>query len=675
MRINKLVLENFRTFYGRHEIKFATGTERSLTILIGENGSGKTTLLNAIFWVFTGSTTKQFSESDILINKDAAKEKNFSCSVEIEVETDTQKFSLVRKSIKTTDTNDISLQIIHDDGRLEPISKIHIEQYIEKLIPKKLANWFIFDGEAIGNLHLNGDSVFRQELQQTFGFNGLKTLRDFLSAIEKDFESEQRKNINNEELNAIGISIEALDRDIEIYEEQLVKLKETVDNAKREKESADAELSKYDRVEPLQDREKVAERNLDEQKAKLKEKLAQRNDLLIKTAPKILTLSDLEKLTVYFNEKEMQQALPEPFGTRLIDDIQQIGVCICGTEIVRGSDAFKKLEEMRDKASTGMHQHRMSLLRVQIGAFVSDASMYGSEMRQILLEIGNHESEISYQEQIIKKIRDQKNLIDDEKIRKLLERIDKAESIKDRALGDIAVAVSRRDEKKLDVAKLRAKQSTILATLDRNSHLSKQKNKCAALGKYVSEQYSRQEKEVLDALNQEVSGVLFKYLTKNFSAAVDPETYAVKVYDLDDRLVPLSTGETNVLKFAVIAAIVGMAGSKTKIKRVNWITEPIIAPLIFDAPFSVVDSEYRAGIANNLAELASQLILMFDSDKWDSDLSKLLQAKVGKFYTLVSKAKGAEKEMTKKISVNGKIYSLNEYNSERDESMCIEVEL
>jgi DNA sulfur modification protein DndD len=673
MKINKIILENFRTFYGRHEIEFSTNLDKSLTIFIGENGSGKTTLLNAIYWAFTGYVTKQFSESNILLNKDAAYEKNYSCFVEIEFETEKQKFILIRKSIKTTETSDLALQIIHKNGHSDSINKLHIEQYIEKLIPKKLASWFIFDGEAIGNLHLNGDGNFKHELQQTFGFSGLKKLSDILSQIEKDFEREQRKNINDEKLNSIGINIDNLDREIEIFEEQLRKLRETVENAKREKESAEAELAKYDRAEPLQAKEKSAERVREEHRNKLKEKLSSRNDLLISSVPKVLIFSEIEKLINELNEREIQQSLPEPFGTRLIDDIQNMGICICGTQIEKGGAAYQKLEEIREKASSSVHTHRIHLLRLQIGAFISDVNSYDYSMKKILSEIGFYETEIANQDQLIRKIKELKNQIPDEKIRELLDKINKAELIRERAIGDIAVAVSRRDEKKNEVQNYRNDQEIILATLGRNSNLSKQQKKCEELSSYVGRQYERQEKEVLEALTEEVTGVLFKYLTKHFSAEVDKDTYAVKTLDIDRRLVPLSTGETNVLKFAVIAAIVGMAGSKTKIKKVNWITEPITAPLIFDAPFSVVDSEYRSGIANNLAELASQLILMFDSDKWDGDLSTLLLNKTGKFYTLVSRAKGSSKETTKSITINNKVYNLNEYNSSRDETLCVEV--
>ncbi|MEI8060490.1 MAG: ATP-binding protein, partial [Ferruginibacter sp.] len=80
-----------------------------VTIFIGENGSGKTTLLNAIFWAFTGGTTKQFSESDVLINKDAAKENGKKCIVEIFFETTTHQYTLTRSTLKRAGENSISM--------------------------------------------------------------------------------------------------------------------------------------------------------------------------------------------------------------------------------------------------------------------------------------------------------------------------------------------------------------------------------------------------------------------------------------------------------------------------------------------------------------------------------------------------------------------------------------
>jgi len=675
MKINKIILENFRTFYGKHTIEFSTSDEKPLTIFIGENGSGKTTLLNAIYWAFTGGTTKQFGESNILINKDAIAERSSSCSVEIYFETDTHHYILARRTSRTSETNDLSMGMIDKNGAYTAVGQMHIEKVIERLIPKKLASWYIFDGEAIGHLHLNGDPKFKNDLQQTFGFSSMRTLSDVITDIKRDYEREQRKQIGNAELDEVGKKIESAESDVSFYEQQISKLQSTKETALSEIESLDYQLSKFAFAGQLQTRQANAQRLINENKSKLEIKTLQRNDLVVKTMPQLLIKNQIEILIDTLHEKEKDQTLPEPFGTRLIDDIQKMQECICGAPIHSGSDAYTRLEELRSRAATSQHTHRISLIRTQIGAYVTDSDSFDSRLEQMNADIGAYESAIADQEQIIRNADEAIRAIPDAQIRQLKEELTKAGSKRDQANGEIAVAISRKDERKVEIEKLRNLQASMFASLSRNNNLTKQKNKFDELSRYVDAQYARQEAEVLEALNQEVSGVLYKYLTKNFIAKVDPSTYAVKTFDMDQRLVSLSTGETNLLKFAIIAAIVGMAGEKTKISKVNWITEPIIAPLIFDAPFSVVDSEYRAGIANNLTELASQLIFLFDSDKWDAELSKLLSGRVGKFYTLVSRAKGEQKETIKTLRIKNKTISLNEYNSERDDTICLEVKI
>jgi DNA sulfur modification protein DndD len=289
-------------------------------------------------------------------------------------------------------------------------------------------------------------------------------------------------------------------------------------------------------------------------------------------------------------------------------------------------------------------------------------------------EIGKCETDIAEQKQIIKRCNEEIDGIDNKEVKQLKQDIAEAESVLTNANQELGSARTNIDRLKKKIPELRIQQENILAKQQQTSTLRAERQKVIKLINYVSQQFLRQENEVLDALNREISGVLEAYLTKNFTAKVDPDTYAVKVYDSDSKVASLSTGESNVLKFAVLAAIVGMAGKRTTISQVDWISEPIIAPLIFDAPFSVVDSEYRSGITKNLSELASQLVLMFDSDKWGDKLSSILESKIGKSYLLVSRAKGIEKDISKTIDIHGELYKLNEYG-DRDESVIKEVAL
>ena len=55
MKLIRLELENFRQYYGKQTIDFATGNDKNTTILFGENGKGKTGIYRAIMFVLFGS--------------------------------------------------------------------------------------------------------------------------------------------------------------------------------------------------------------------------------------------------------------------------------------------------------------------------------------------------------------------------------------------------------------------------------------------------------------------------------------------------------------------------------------------------------------------------------------------------------------------------------------------
>jgi len=672
MFIKKVTLENFRTFYDRHEINFSVDEKKPVTILIGDNGAGKTNLLNAVYWAFTGDFTKQFNKVDPVINKTAILEKKRTCSVEIEFNNNSKSYLLRRIYTNGLAETEISVNEFRSTGSLSPMNDELAKTFIEQLIPKKLASWFIFDGEAIGQLHLDGDSKFRSDIRQTFGFSALERLLSTLNDIEREYIKKESKSGDNEELNGLTALIERHEEEQVRYENIVINLKETIHLNEKIRSDKNLRLSQYAQAEPIQGRKERAERKLGEASSRLKLKIKTRNEYFIEAIPKVLLEERLDGLINVLNQKEEEQTLPSPFGTKLIEDIKQLKKCICGTQVLPGSAEEKHLEQLCAKASTSQLMQKIFSFRAEIGEYAKQAKKFDSNIDMYSQEIGKCETDIAEQKQIIKRCNEEIDGIDNKEVKQLKQDIAEAESVLTNANQELGSARTNIDRLKKKIPELRIQQENILAKQQQTSTLRAERQKVNKLKNYVSQQFLRQENEVLDALNREISGVLEAYLTKNFTAKVDPDTYAVKVYDSDSKVASLSTGESNVLKFAVIAAIVGMAGKRTRISQVDWISEPIIAPLIFDAPFSVVDSEYRSGITKNLSELASQLVLMFDSDKWGDKLSTILDEKIGKSYLLVSRAKGPSKSILKNISIHGKLYELNEYG-ERDETVIKEV--
>lgn len=674
MYLNTLTLDNFRTFYGKHSINFSVNKAQPVTILIGENGAGKTTVLNAVYWAFTGGFTKQFQTSESVINKYAREDGAKSCSVEVTFTNDNTCYLLKRIYSNGLDGSDIALAEYDSAGALTPINREMAIIIIEKLIPKRLASWFFFDGEAIEHLHLNGDTKFRDDLRQTFGFSSLDRLMKTLSELDRDYRKEEGRLIQNEELAFITSQLESYEEDQYEREARVEKLKQTINRAEKNKHDLEQRLSKYAQAEPIQTRREIAVRKLKDAKIRRDQKQKYRNEFFIYNVPKVLLKNELEKLIISLNQKEEDQTLPEPFGTKLIEDIKFLKKCICGTAVLPGSLEEKNLNKMNEKASTSQLMQKIFSFRSEIGEYQKQAFDFENKISLHNDEIGKCEAEIAEQEQVIRHADQDISEINDQEVKRIKAEINQEDATIRNAENERGSVKALFDLDKKRIAELKLRQEVILSQQNRSSHLREEREKVALIYDYVSDEFQRQEREVLNALNKEVSGVLVSYLTKNFTAAVEPATYAVKVFDVDKRQVTLSTGESNLLKFAVIAAIVGMAGKRTTISQVDWISEPIIAPLIFDAPFSVLDKEYRTGVTKNLSELASQLILMFDSDKWNDELSDILNPKIGKAYVLVSKAKGSKKSISKNIEIRGKFFSLNEYG-DRDETSVKEISL
>ena len=679
MKIKNITLTNFRTFYGTTKIEFSSDPDKPVTIFIGENGAGKTTVLNAIYWAFTGGFTEQFSGSSILVNKDAKEEGIRNCSVSIEFYNDfsngEDRYLLIRQRIDGKQGSEVTLQKINSKGAYEGIHDGMADIVIERFMPRRLANWFIFDGEAMRHMHLNGDPKFKDELSQTFGFTSMNQLIKTLNEIDLDYKKEEQKLIKNEELDELSVEIENLIELAADDEKRLKNLAITISQEKRNIESLEQKLSILPQSEPLQGQRERAERRLKEAKEKRTSKERERNQFIAVAAPKKLLENEINQLVKDLRVKEEKQSLPQPFGTQLIADILEKRECICGTAILPGSHEAICLIKQNETAATGQLTARIFSFRAELSNYLVQAESFNLTLEKYVDDIGIYEGEVADQEQIIeqadKKIAD----IPDEQIRKIKNELSNSRDIIEMANRQQGETQSQLDKNKKLLQSKKARQESILAQQTRTSHLRIEREKVCRLGQYVLEQNERQQKEVLDVLNKEVSGMLNRYLTKNFNAIVDANNYAVKTYDIDKRPTGLSTGETNVLKFAVIAAIVGMAGNKTTLGKVSWISEPITAPLIFDAPFSVVDSEYRASVATNLANLASQLILLFDSDKWDQNLENLMTDKVGKMYLLVSNAKGNDKSTFKKINIKNNSYGLNAYKCLRDETELTEVKL
>lgn len=56
MKLERIILENFRQYFGQQKLNFAKEREKNVTVIHGINGAGKTSLFLALNWCFTAVT-------------------------------------------------------------------------------------------------------------------------------------------------------------------------------------------------------------------------------------------------------------------------------------------------------------------------------------------------------------------------------------------------------------------------------------------------------------------------------------------------------------------------------------------------------------------------------------------------------------------------------------------
>ena len=675
MKIHSIKLLNFRSFYGEHNIDLSIGEGRSVTVIIGENGHGKTNLLNAVFWTFTGDFTPRFKNPKRLINDDALKAMNSECFVEIYFEHNEKKY-IVKRTANITNKSWVELWAKDSNGLLEAsLIEEAAQNFLNSILPKHLANWFIFDGEAVGEIDLTGSRELKDSLYQTFGFEKLSKVLDILNSLVKEYSRDINKNIKNEKLTELNELIDREDDSIRKHSEELRTIDLELDSRTKAEEELSKRLAQLDKSSGLERRRGVTERLIKEQKLLLIEDEAKRQVLLRKSAPCVLLEPQLQKLLFEFQNVAESQDIPAPHNEILVKRILNDQMCICDRPVLPGTKEEQTIKALTETASTQAMTFRLQQLNTSAHSFKGIGSAYSRLSSEVNARIAQLESVIDEQVRVKKEIEKELDGIDEEEVAKTREDrraiMDRISTLNQRKGTLQSMQRQSRESKQ----RAEVQRDALISQLGKNDTLTKEMEKIERLCRYGRARFEHQEREVLSKLSSEISMAAERFLSKNYRLEVKPETYQIVTRDIEGGERILTTGETQTITFAFVAAIVGMASSNTKFSNIDWISEPITAPLVLDAPFSVQDELYRTKTAINIAEHSTQCVLMFDADKWRGELAQELTQRLGKFYVLVSRARGPIKDVIKTLKITGRTIRLNEYQCQRDESEIVEVEL
>ena len=378
MKIKKITIENFRSYYGTTIINIGEG----LNLLIGSNGDGKTTFFDALYWLF--ESTEQHSDLTRLISKKKTAEMldGDSAMLRVNIEFEhNNKESLFEKcftfsksysgNIETTPIKSVLYEVRGSERVMLAEGANRFNKYI---FDQNIRKYCLFKGESKLNV-FEGSHALKNLIET---FSDIRTFDPYIEFCEYAHEKaqvatnramstnrqiESKLRILNSEIQKLTNNLAEIRRELKINRQDASDSSAYLDNLERNKESA-AHLNE------LTIKINNIRQNIDVQNRRLKEeysiRLLDEYWILMGMAPILDEFSkkvakyeknkrklDLEHIAESavknYNTQLLNGAVPlapyipdEKTMREMLDD----HVCkVCGTLAPEGSEQYKFMEQ------------------------------------------------------------------------------------------------------------------------------------------------------------------------------------------------------------------------------------------------------------------------------------------------------------------------------------------
>ena len=224
MKINKLVLKNFRSYEEKTVFDFTTTNYKNIILVGGKNGAGKSTIFEAIkvciygpiAYKYQGFNSSYISKIKSNINNNSLKNDSVNAFVSIDIEltenTDKNTYTLLREwTYRDKKLNEnFSVYKNHSSYPLNEEELNYFENYITSIISPKIFEFFFFDGEHLSEFFIgkNSNVHLKESLLSLCNFDTFDVLKNTIIS-----NNRSSKNSNNE---------------IEIAKENYIKLEENL---------------------------------------------------------------------------------------------------------------------------------------------------------------------------------------------------------------------------------------------------------------------------------------------------------------------------------------------------------------------------------------------------------------------------------------------------------------
>ena len=602
----KLTRAEFSHFRILDDVKaeFETG-KTNIFFVNGFNGRGKTSFQDALYWCLYDR-----APDDGLANKSAlrnAKGLVVTVSVTLEFKLDDEEFESVeiRRVAEVTEEgrkqriiNSRLTVLARSPGEssfTEPIAN-EIE-WLHKRFAPGLQQFFLFDGESLERFFVNTTKEkIRDAVREIAGVEAFDAIEEKLLVTINEWRRQLAKDSQKDSAPALEIKRQKHEAAVKAAQFDIHKADEQVMRLETEREELDKYLAKFGNNAALLKEESEINVELQSLKADLSQLRVTQHDQILSNGIEFAIDSRFshEVLTQQQNAIENDEYPPQ-FSESLMHKIIELGRCVCGEEVLPGSDKHRVLEslilEHRDVDSIGQDLQNLckyveywpqnASRQFQVFSEQSKRStLVNKQVEQKELKLAELQAQLSGAD------RDEQLLKQDRKKRIPYE-ISEANSERSKA-------IEQRDWALLQVSTLQKE----LEKLVKSSSTNLKFTRLIALATSLIDAAKLAHRTAVESVRRELEEAVdeeFRVIKDGLFKTQITDTFEVRTVKADGDIIQLSSGENMMKAYVFALALRKVIGFKF--------------PLVVDTPFGRLDSQNRTRLVDMITRLNSSKVL------------------------------------------------------------------
>ncbi len=638
MIFENLLINNFGVYCGKQNFDLTTQSKKPVILIGALNGSGKTTFLQAIDFVLYGKFSNYFysqklSYENFLIKN--VNKKNFDEGAQIEL-TFSRKYRGKKQKFKISRNWKLFGKKMKEefyvfiDGKFDDDITKDWDNFVDQILPSRVASLFFFDGEKIEQLADLEESkkVLKKAINSLLGLEIVDQLNVDVDEFQKRSTLKIKDDDDKKIINDLEIKIKGYEDEIKLVDAKIIKEEDKLTNVRYEIRELDIELSQkgfayYDK-----------KKEYEKEQLNINEKRDIIHDDLVKLAGSEAPLLILEKQLDEINSQSkrhnssLNQSIVQDKINDLIHSFKEFSEKNCSDQSYL--DKFNKFSDdfiIKENNDNSKNQYLLKDLNpYEINFLLTEKfSNIKKDINSLTSKKIKLDEEYEKINQLINKIPSDdeiKPLIEkSQKLRKEEETlITKINLLKDERGRSNGPLIKLKIEIKREYEKKSAKDIDILDNKRFIDYSIKVKDILSSFHvKAIDYHIKRLEKLILEC---------FKSLhrKKNFikSIKIDTTEFDLKISDKKDTEVNtevLSAGERQLLAVAILWGLAKASNSA--------------APTIIDTPLGRLDSEHRLNLVEKYFPTASkQVILLSTDEEIDKKYHKFISPYLARSYKI-----------------------------------------